>query len=235
MGTVEAQPLTTRCARILAEREHALLGVSALNGFFSVPVLTELLRWARGQFARVNVLVPGMELTGTLAARGYRPDKVVKKARAEINSTRNRVTRALNALEATDVGVFSWTDLYGVPAYTRMRAQLGHLFATDSTFREHCVAALAPIVDSGTPSEQQVEDAIPFLLAELPLVLDTPSIVGSRTSLFCYPRLMPMANWLFAGMLPVFPSSGQGILTIRLTSIAAGEDHEAQVLHRGGT
>lgn len=235
MALVEAVPLTARCERILSTREHALLGVSALNSFFTVPALKELLRWATARFARVDVLVPGMELAGTLSARGYPPARARKKAREEINNTRNRVLRALHELGLRGVGVFSWTDLMGQPAYARLRREVERLYAADSAFREHCRAAIAPIVDSGSPSEEQVASAMPFLLAELPMVLDSPAILGAGSSMFCYPRLMPMANWLFAGMLPIFPSEGQGILTIRLTGVVDGEHHEPEVFQRGGT
>lgn len=235
MGVIEATPLTAGCGRIFEQREHALLGVSALNGFFSVPVLAELLGWAGAEFDRVDVLVPGAELAGTLVARGYSPQRARKKAREEINNTRNRVMRALDGLDLRGVGVFSWTDLMGQPAYARLRSEVERLFRTDSAFREHCVTAVAPIVDAPSPSGEQVASAVPFLLAELPLVLDSPSILGTGSSLFCYPKLMPMADLLFAGMLPIFPVAGQGILTIQLTGIGVDEHHDAGVFQRGGT
>ncbi|MFI6504206.1 tRNA-dependent cyclodipeptide synthase [Nonomuraea typhae] len=225
MTTVEAVPLTARCARIFAEREHALLGVSAMNGYFSLDAITELLRWARGYFKRVDVLVPGMELAGTLAARGEMPKKAHKKAKAAINNTRNRVLHALRMLEAPDVGVFSWNELHNHQTYTELRTHLEDLYRDDSGFREYCVAALEPVLGTRTPTPAQAHEAIPFLLSELPLMLDTPSVLGIESSLFCYPRMLPVARWLYAGMMPIFPSAGQGMLTTRLTGIDAGENH----------
>ncbi|MFE0150513.1 tRNA-dependent cyclodipeptide synthase [Nonomuraea sp. NPDC059007] len=226
MTTVEAVPLTARCARIFAGREHALLGISAMNGYFSLGAITGLLHWARGYFKRVDVLVPGIELAGTLAARGdLPPHKANKKARAAINNTRNRVLHALSALEAPDVGVYSWTELHDRPAYTGLRSRLDELYLGDSVFRELCDAALEPVLGTSRPTADQVREAIPFLLSELPLMLDTPAILETGSSLFCYPRMLPVAKWLYAGMMPVYPSVGQGMLTTRLTGIDAGENH----------
>ncbi|MEU7892033.1 tRNA-dependent cyclodipeptide synthase [Nonomuraea sp. NPDC049152] len=225
METVKATPLTARCARIYAERDHALLGVSALNGYFSLEAVTELLRWALARFARTDVLLPGPELAGTLAARGYDPDKARSRSRKETNRTRNRVARALASLGDPKVGVFTWTDLRDNPAYRRLHAEVGRLFATDSAFKEHCVQAVAPLVATGPPSREQIDKAMPFLLAELPLVLDSPGILGTRSSVFCYPRLLPLAERLYSGTLPVFPRRGQGILTTRLTRVVADADH----------
>ncbi|MFI6291742.1 tRNA-dependent cyclodipeptide synthase [Nonomuraea sp. NPDC050790] len=226
MTTVEAVPLTARCARIFARREHALLGVSAMNGYFSLGAITELIRWARGCFQRVDVLVPGIELAGTLAARDELPaHKANKKARAAINNTRNRVLHALSALDAADVGVHSWTDLRSRAAYVELRERLDQLYLRDSIFRELCDAALEPVLGTSRPTPDQVREAIPFLLSELPLMLNTPAILGTESSLFCYPRMLPVAKWLYAGMMPVYPSAGQGMLTTRLTGIDAGENH----------
>ncbi|NUT41684.1 MAG: tRNA-dependent cyclodipeptide synthase [Thermoactinospora sp.] len=214
---VEAHPLTARCAKIFATREHILLGVSALNGYFTVPTLTTLLGWATAQFARVDVLVPGMELAGTLMAKGYERPRARKKAREEINNTRNRVSRALEAAGATGVGVFSWTDLYGEVAYEKTRQEIGLLYESDGEFREHCHTALAEVLGAA----EHAGSALPFLLAELPFMVNTPEILGTRTSLFCYPKLLPMGEWLFSGNIP---SANQGILTTRLTGVVADKD-----------
>jgi tRNA-dependent cyclodipeptide synthase len=221
---VEAHPLTARCAKIFAAREHVLLGVSALNGYFTVPTLTTLLDWATAQFTRVDVLVPGIELAGTLVARGYERPRARKKAREEINNTRNRVCRALEAAGATEVGVFSWTDLYGEAAYEKTRREIGLLYESDREFRVHCQAALAEVL--GTT--EHTESALPFLLAELPFVVNTPEILGTHSSVFCYPRLLPMAEWLFSGNIP---SPCQGILTTRLTGVGADKDDWPGVAH----
>ncbi|MEQ4720062.1 tRNA-dependent cyclodipeptide synthase [Nonomuraea sp. B19D2] len=213
-------PLTSHCAQILDEREHALIGVSALNGYFTPLAIRHLLDWATRTFARVDVLVPGVELAGTLVARGYPAAKAGAKARAAANNTRNRVIRALDAIDAPNAAVFDWNELAPNRAYGEARTELERLFATHPAFRQHCMDAVRPVVGVPELSRAQAEQALPFLLAELPLVIDTPSILGTGSSVFCYPRPMPMVDLLYAGMLPVHPGPTQGFVSTALTPAA---------------
>ncbi|WP_433431531.1 tRNA-dependent cyclodipeptide synthase [Nonomuraea sp. CA-141351] len=223
-------PLTSRCAQILGEREHAVIGVSALNGYFTPRTIRHLLEWATRTFARFHVLVPGVELAGTLVARGCPATRAGAKARAAANNTRNRVIRALDALDPPDATVFDWNELAPNPAYSGARAELERLFATHPAFRRHCMDAVRPIVGVPELSREQAEQALPFLLAELPLVIDTPSILGTGSSVFCYPRPMPMVDLLYTGMLPVHPGPAQGFVSTALTQAARPAQYLSNVL-----
>ncbi|MEV4108031.1 tRNA-dependent cyclodipeptide synthase [Nonomuraea sp. NPDC049695] len=210
-------PLTSRCAQILDGREHAVVGVSALNGYFTPRTIRHLLDWATRTFARVHVLVPGVELAGTLVARGCPAAKAGAKARSAANNTRNRVIRALDALDPSNATVSDWNELASNRAYSAARTGLERLVATHPAFAEHCLDAVRPIVGVPELSREQAEQALPFLLAELPLVIDTPSILGTGSSVFCYPRPMPMVDLLYAGVLPVDPGPTQGFVSTALT------------------
>ncbi|MET7330623.1 tRNA-dependent cyclodipeptide synthase [Nonomuraea sp. NPDC005650] len=217
--------MTPRCARILDEREHAVIGVSALNGYFTPRTISHLLDWATRTFTRVHVLVPGVELAGTLVARGCPAGKAGAKARAAANNTRNRVVRALDALDPPNATVFDWNELAHDPGYAEARTRLERLFATDPVFSEHCLDAVRPIVGVPELSREQAANALPFLLAELPFVIDTPSILGTRSSVFCYPRPMPLVDLLYAGLLPVRPAHGQGFVSTALTQATRPAHH----------
>ncbi|WP_248958868.1 tRNA-dependent cyclodipeptide synthase [Sphaerisporangium perillae] len=224
MRNVTVRPLTSTCSRIVAGREHALVGVSALNGYFSQATITELLRWALATFARVDVLLPGSELESTLRGRGHAAGKVRRKARMAINNTRNRVRRALGDLGAApgSVAVFSWSDLTANRPYTAMRATAERLYATDAAFRDACLEAVVPVISSGPEeavSRERAEIAVPFLLGELPLVVDTPAILGTGSSVFCYPRPMPLVSHLYGGLLPISRAPGQGFLVTTLSRV----------------
>lgn len=191
-----------------------------MNGFFSRGAVTALLGWGLSVFGRVDVLVPGAgELAGTLVARGWDPVRASAKARAAAGNTRNRVGRALSDLGvgAGDVTVFSWDDLAGNVGYERLRGEVESLYTGDRQFGEECMLAVAAVVGGAEADRSRREAALPFLFAELPLVLDTPAILGVGSSLFCYPRPMPMVDRLYAGTLPVAPSPRQGFLVTRLT------------------
>ncbi|MBB5785311.1 tRNA-dependent cyclodipeptide synthase [Nonomuraea jabiensis] len=225
VASLQPLPLTPRCAQFLDRREHALIGVSALNGYFTPRTIRHLLDWATRTFSRVHVLVPGVELAGTLVARGCPAAKAGAKARAAANNTRNRVIRALDSLDPPDATVVDWNELASVPAYDGVRRRLERLFATDPVFREHCMDAVRPIVGVPQLSREQAENALPFLLAELPFLIDTPSILGTGSSVFCYPRPMPMVDLLYAGLLPVRPAPAQGFVSTALTQAARPAHH----------
>lgn len=53
-----------------------------------------------------------------------------------------------------------------------------------------------------------------YFLAELPLFLDTPSIVGTETSVFCYHQPPEVLRRLYAGGLGRRPSAGQGFAVV---------------------
>lgn len=218
MSSVQAVPLTARCAKILAAREHAVVGVSAFNGFFTLRAIRSLLEWATGTFAGVHVLVPGVELAGTLVARGFPAGAALVKARSAANNTRNRVVRVLDGMQAVNATVFDWNELSANRAYRRSRRELERLAARDPSFRARCVAALRPVVGVEELSPEQAAYALPFLLAELPLLLDSPAILRTGSSVFCHPEPMPLVGELYGGTLPVSRSPGQGFVSSRLAS-----------------
>ena len=53
-----------------------------------------------------------------------------------------------------------------------------------------------------------------YFLAELPLFLDTPSIIGAQTSVFCYHRPPDVLCRLYAGRLGWRPADGQGFAVV---------------------
>jgi cyclo(L-tyrosyl-L-tyrosyl) synthase len=59
-----------------------------------------------------------------------------------------------------------------------------------------------------------------YLLAELPLFLDTPRIAGVQASVFCYHEVPDFLNDVFHRLLALTPASGQGF--VRLIHPAAG-------------
>ncbi|MFI9589751.1 tRNA-dependent cyclodipeptide synthase [Nonomuraea sp. NPDC052265] len=215
MSSVQAVPLTPRCAKILAAREHAVVEVSAFDGFFTLRAIRSLLEWATRTFTGVHVLVPGVELAGTLVARGVPSGTALIKARSAANNTRNRVIRVLEGMGAANATVFDWNELAGNRAYRRSRRELERLVAKDASFRERCVAAVLPVVGGQELTPEQAANALPFLLAWLPLVLNSPAILRTGSSVFCHPEPRPMVGELYAGTLPVSRSPHQGFVSSR--------------------
>ncbi|WP_406465807.1 tRNA-dependent cyclodipeptide synthase [Streptomyces sp. NBC_01622] len=64
--------------------------------------------------------------------------------------------------------------------------------------------------DGQRPSAVQVDLAVRYFLAELPLFLDTPSVVGTASSLFCYHQPPEALRRLYGRELVLRPAAGQG-------------------------
>jgi cyclo(L-tyrosyl-L-tyrosyl) synthase len=68
--------------------------------------------------------------------------------------------------------------------------------------------------EGSAPSEQQVECAVRYFLAELPLFVDTPAIVGAGSSVFCYHQPPDVLRRLYGRELSLRPAPGQGFAVV---------------------
>jgi len=210
-------PLSDSCAVALARGEHACFGISPFNSYFSAERVRQLAAWGLGHFERVHFFVPDVPSAFTLEALGYPPDRAAWKARRQGQYTRNRIGTALRWLGVTvpDDHVLGWGELEGIPAFADLYTSAGRHYAESAGFRDACREStgwvLAGKLPAGQrPSVAQVDLAVRYFLAELSLFLDTPSIVGARSSLFCYHQPPETLRRLYGRELALRPAAGQG-------------------------
>lgn len=115
--------------------------------------------------------------------------------------------------------MLGWAELAGNQAFTDLHEGLLRRYAEDAGLRAVCREAAAWVLGGklsggSVPDEGQVERAVRYFLAELPLFLDTPSIVGAGTSVFCYHRPPEVLRRLHAGELGWRPAVGQGFAVV---------------------
>lgn len=215
------EPLSAACAAVVEQGEHACFGISPFNSYFSADRIRELAAWGLTRFERVDFFVPDAPSAFTFEALGYAPEKAAWKARRQGQYTRNKITTALRSLGVADPGarVLGWPELEGNAAFARLHEQGLKRYAEDPGFRDACREAsgwvLAGKLPPGQrPDEEQVERAVRYFLAELPLFLDTPSIVGAGISVFCYHQPPEVLRRLYAGELGWRPAAGQGFAVV---------------------
>ncbi|WP_374403073.1 tRNA-dependent cyclodipeptide synthase [Streptomyces sp. 35G-GA-8] len=68
------------------------------------------------------------------------------------------------------------------------------------------------------PTPAQPRGAVRYFLAELPLFLDTPQIVGTAASVFCYPEVPQVPADLYHHQTALRPAPNQGFCRLRTTS-----------------
>lgn len=219
-----ALPLTARCAAILRSRHHACLGVSPFNSCFTEDYIGRLARWAQGTFDGFHIFVPDTAAAFTLEALGYPPERAAHKARRQANLVRNKIVRALDGtgLDPSTV-VLDGAALAISSAYTTLLDWIHQRFDTDSDLAQTCLDATGWVLDKRLPPDttatvDQLRSAARYLLAELPLLLDTPSIVETTSSLFCYQQTIPFLDQLYQQQLSCRPSSGQGFAVVTPTA-----------------
>jgi tRNA-dependent cyclodipeptide synthase len=196
-----ATPYSDHCARITDQGEHAVVGISLFNGYYSPARIEALTRWACRNFRNVDVLTPGTEAAYTLATV-MPPRQAAQRVRRAIRSSHNAALRALRqcCMPEPEQHVASWTRLLERPAYVALaeRARVAH--SQDPAVAAMCEQAVHAVLDGITVpvSPDAVRHATHYVLAELPFLVNSPAIFGVRTSVFVYHRSMPFLDQLFA-------------------------------------
>ncbi|MEU5977625.1 tRNA-dependent cyclodipeptide synthase [Streptomyces sp. NPDC047315] len=225
------QPYTSNCRRLLHEADHLLIGVSPGNGYFSIPTLTRMFRWAHTTFRQVDVIVPDRSLASNYRAQGY-PDKAAhKKARAEVSCVRRRIRRAWERSEIPEEHqrTHLLSDLARSDAYERLHQRVRDALTTDERIHAVCrnlsaravpVAAADSAEDGGTNASATDTDgdatalALEYLIDELPFFMDTPSIIGVPSSLVSYHAPVGFADLLYTEDGPLHAAPNQGFILL---------------------
>ncbi|GAA2808608.1 tRNA-dependent cyclodipeptide synthase [Saccharopolyspora taberi] len=216
----EALPLTARCRRIWERGEHALIGVSPGNGYFSTDRLTSLAAWAARSFTAVDVVYADLHLATVLGTIGYDREHATRKARKELEGVRRRIRRAVEALGSTSTRfrVSALSEFCTSPVYRELRETVRESLRTDDEIREACELMVDYFLDgkiSGRPTPEQLRAGTDYLLAELPFFVDAPRILGVGSSVSCYHSAVPLARVLFSRREGLRAVDHQGYLVVR--------------------
>lgn len=224
-GPFTVQPFNRDSRVVWEQRHHVVCGISPGNSYFQLSLLTDLLGWLCKEFDRVDVILPDSALEDTFLALGYEPHRAAKKARREISTLRNRVIRAWEDGGGPGEvdGLHHMSDLTSDTVYQAKLAECEQALKEDPALRETCVemsrGVLAARGFEGSPTDDQIERAMRYLIAELPFFLASSDIFGVPTSLNFYHRTIPLAELIFSGQSLIKAPSRQAFATIRPDSI----------------
>ncbi|MFG1710978.1 tRNA-dependent cyclodipeptide synthase [Nonomuraea sp. M3C6] len=215
-----ARPISRHCVGPFLARSHACLGISPFNGYFTTERITELAAWALRTFSAVHLFVPDVPAAMTLQALGYPPDRAATKARRQAGYLRNKICRALETLRVAEPTtlILDWAALSGNPVYSGHLRAVSDLFDSDVDFQETCLEATRWVLEGRLKDSEitraQLRLAVDYLLAELPLFIDTATIVGQSASVFCYHQATPFLQRLYGRELAVRPVDRQGFAVL---------------------
>ncbi|MFF4356423.1 tRNA-dependent cyclodipeptide synthase [Streptomyces sp. NPDC001604] len=208
------RPFTPHCEVIRTAADHAVIGVSPGNSYFSAQRIHDLARWGLALFERVDFVYTDLHVAEMYEASGYTADDARRKAVKNLRGVRAKV---LAAVEAADPGrtrlrAHAMSGLRDNPAYREIHEDLRTRLSSDDEFRTTC----EKLVDSFLSAKAQEVTArqrdvcMEYVTAEAPLFLDTPAILGVPSSLNCYHQLLPMAELLYAPGAGLRASRNQG-------------------------
>lgn len=195
----EVRPFTRSCADLLSRGEHALIGVSAGNSYFTQERLTRLLHWAGPRFSRVDVLHTDLHLETMHRAEGADEEQATRRTKRALRDVRRRIRRALEMADTAPAQLRSLalSETVDLPGYHTARERLEQEFTTNPRVRGACEGHVAQLLGEQPGSySARFRAGLAYLRAELPFLLATPEVLGVPSSVCCYHDLLPVVQEL---------------------------------------
>jgi cyclo(L-tyrosyl-L-tyrosyl) synthase len=183
--------------KIFVLKEHALIGISPFNSYYSEENLKKIFSWGVSTFKRINICIPDGISMYTLQAMGYSQEKAEKKTKLHDNNLKNKAIKALVAnnipeVEANNMIVFI-SELMKNERYLKFHDTYKKLYETNEDFRKGCLATSKIVLASkgfqGDADDEAVRVAVKYFIAELPIYLNTAEILNVSSSLYVYKDL----------------------------------------------
>lgn len=219
-------PITERCRKALQTKAHVCFGMSPFNSYFTDQRIQELAIWGKKEFEAMHFFVPDVPSAYTLEALGYTSERAAWKARRQAQYLHNKINKAListgcSVIEAEEM-FLGWEKLSKNSRYLELAQQVKEQYEQDANFRKACLEASKwvlekRIADTENLTSGVLESAVRYLLAEIPLFLDSAAIVGAKSSIFCYHQCIPFLENLFNNRFPMSVASLQGFVVIEPT------------------
>jgi cyclo(L-tyrosyl-L-tyrosyl) synthase len=202
-------------------RDHVLVGLSPMNGRYTPEYIRNLIYWLQPRFRSIDVILPGFEAAYTLVAAGQPPAQAVRRARRAYRQVRNPAVRALAELGVPDAArhVTSWTRLHANATYRAALIRSRRAFLTDSRIRRACRDMTGEVVRNAAGGREidaaDIDVAVRYVIAEIPLFTHGPSLFGATDSVFVYHRPTPLVTAIASGdcILTAEPGQSWAVIT----------------------
>lgn len=194
-GVFEVRPFTSGCERLLDRRDHALIGISAGNGYFSRHRLTQLLEWTGQRFASVDLLYADLHIDAMHRAAGADPDLASRRTARSLRDVRRRIRRAMEAAAHVPARVRSiaLSETVDLPGYRTAEQRIDRELTDNPQMRRACEEHVRRIVgQESDPKGSRFRAGMAYLRAELPYLLSTPEVLSVPSSVCCYHGLLPV-------------------------------------------
>lgn len=172
--------------------EHALIVVSPFNGYFIVKNMEILFRWAKDYSTYFNIFFMDKASKYNLIATGYNEEEAIRRTRKQDQNLYNKIITCLKTIGFNDdeakEKILLISQLYQNESYLKIYEKCIKLFETDFDFRNNCLNISKSFLEGKMTeiSEDSTNIAVNYLLEELPIWFDTPSIINVPSSVLVY-------------------------------------------------
>ncbi|WP_406604178.1 tRNA-dependent cyclodipeptide synthase [Bartonella gliris] len=216
------------CSRLIAMKQHLMIGISPFNSRFSEKYITQLIYWSAKKFKNIDVLLPDIESAMLLIlASGSTKAKAEKKTKKELN----RIRRILYNIHNYDnleksFRILDFSQYKQSENYKILKSKAIDLYKTNSKFNELCtkmsiqaVGHRAKSVGLSTEEIKSLETtniSLEYIFDEVPFYVNTPSLLNIESSVLAYHREWPVGELLLSNEQPlcVDRQQGHGIVSI---------------------
>lgn len=174
---------------------HALIGISPFNGYFTTSNIEKTLIWACSNFKSFDVFTMDKASKYNLIAMGYSEEEAIKKTKKQDQHLKNKIMRGLQSTgfseNDTEKKIVLISNLYDNDKYIELYEYCKNLFQSNSSFRDDCLNASKQILLDKTEhiTRELLEVSVRYLLEELPVWINTPYILDIPFSVFVYKDL----------------------------------------------
>lgn len=192
---IHCQPVNELSEQIFKLGEHAVIGASPFNSYFTEQNLEKLLRWSFKKFESIRVFIPDGISAFTFKALGYSEEKSIKKTKRQDCYLENKVIRAFENMgilkKEAEQRILKVSELAANnKKYCEIYEHFLKKFENEVSFRLGCLSTsnwiLANKYGDNPINDEIANVAVKYFLHELPLFLDSPGILGVNSSSFIY-------------------------------------------------
>ena len=210
------------CKKIFANKEHALIGISPFNSYYSESNIIKLLAWVMSNFINFHVFIPDTLPIYNFIALGYEREQAARKTKKQISYLVNKIYKSMAVLgfsrDRVHEKLINMSILYDNRAYIKIKDLCYDLYRINDDFKYSCDQCRDWILSgyNANPVAKIDSDtanaAVYYLLDEIPLFINSPGTLSVQSSVFIYHQIPEFIKYLYATHSAHAPAIGQGFV-----------------------
>lgn len=215
--------LTNNCRKIYQRKKHVLLGISPFTSKYNESYIRKIIQWANLNFDDFSILLAGEESKNILECLGYSSSKanqkVKKEIRRQIRFCENELSRCNKIITNK---IYRFSDFRQNISYIEIYNKVVQQFDTDPNFKSRCLnMSLQAIQSKGKNvnasieiTDESLEYAAQYVLAELPFFLNANPIINTQETLLAYHAPWVLGTEIIKGKFNLRMSENQGYIIL---------------------